>query len=148
MTDLWCLGCGRKIWSGDVGRAGLAITCYCGAHALRTEAGDLVWPASFYTAGGGHIEYMLGWSDHTDIHKVRAEETLVARGYTRADECPDPACRDRTRARRLEIVAALRRRPQDLEWLPVARLCDMLQLTEPRLRALFLEAGLPAPRKL
>lgn len=148
MTDLWCVGCGLKIWSGPIGPAGLAVTCVCGAHALRDADGRLVWPASFYLSAGrgGHVEYMLGWSSYSDLHKTRAEETLVAAGYTRAEECRDAECRERIRARREKIVASLRRRPQDLDGMPLYHLCELVGLPERRLAALLAEAGLRMPR--
>ncbi len=109
-----CVGCGRHVIDVTPGQV-LAISCICGAMApilvnedLRS-ADHLSFPASLVLAQRAgkppaHLEYYLGFSDHTSELKALALTLLQERGSISQAECDEEGCKaafERSRQRHL-----------------------------------------------
>lgn len=97
-TDLYCLGCGGIV--ARINRpVALAISCgHCRAYSpiLQDDAGHLLMPASLTRglpfSAPAHLEYYLGYSDHTSPTKQRMIEALVGLGHRSQQSCEETEC--------------------------------------------------------
>lgn len=115
---LGCIGCGEGVMEHRPG-AIVAISCRCGAYAPILSGGrELSLPASLIEALGVgkselHLEYYLGYSDHTSSDKETISAALsVLLGITSQADCPESQCKQSYRKGKERYQALLQRKQQ------------------------------------
>ncbi|MDP3063877.1 MAG: hypothetical protein Q8O40_11810 [Chloroflexota bacterium] len=97
---VYCVGCGGPVCTLRPGHT-VAIACRCGAGSPilyePTTARVMAMPGSLYRALARkdtmpHLEYYLGYSDHTSQVKDRITLELQAAGSTSQRDCTKMEC--------------------------------------------------------